>query len=226
MSTVKVAETIKKVQVILQDKTSVRWPEQELLDWFNLAQQDIVNHRPDSKSETLLFECNEGTRQVIPAQALRLIAVQRNEDSGKQVYSVITQVEQDILDQQHEDWHNPSRSADKIQHYTYDDRLPKEFMLFPGAKAGHKIRIAICTAPVFIKIEPGKFDTDDQVIGLDDTYVNPIMDYMLYRAYSKNVDFGQGNLAMAAYQSYANALGIKAQMDRAISPQPEITSSN
>lgn len=220
MSTMKVIDIIDMCQIQLQDATGTRWPETELLKWFNMAQQDIVNHRPDTHAESVLHRCVAGTRQVLPPQALRLIRVLRNESGSKRV---IDMIEQRILDEQRPDWHDDSNPQSEVQHYIYDDRTPKEFMVWPAVVANTEIRMTISTAPAIVSI--ADFKTDTQTLGLDDTYANPIMDFILFRAYSKDVTYaGSPQKAMAAYQSYANALGIKAQMDKAITPQPALQS--
>jgi len=44
-------------------------------------------------------------------------------------------------------------------------------------------------------------------INLDDTYANPLLDYMLYRAYSKDAEqAGNAQRAMAHYQAMADAI--------------------
>lgn len=220
MSTIKVVDIIDMCQIQLQDATGTRWPEQELLTWFNMAQQDIVNHRPDTHAESVVHRCVVGTRQVLPPQALRLIRVLRNEAGSKRV---INMIEQRILDEQRPDWHDDSAPKSEVQHYVYDDRMPKEFLVYPAVVAGTEIRMTISTAPATVVIE--NFETDTQTLGLDDTYANAILDFILFRAYSKDVTYaGSPQNAMAAYQSYANSLGIKAQMDKAITPQPALQS--
>ncbi|MCK7581011.1 MAG: hypothetical protein MZV65_38935 [Chromatiales bacterium] len=51
-------------------------------------------------------------------------------------------------------------------------------------------------------------------IKLDDIYANAILDYVLYRAYSKDAEYA-ANAQRAAlhYQAFTNALGVKTQVD-------------
>ena len=50
MGTLTGANLITRAQDTLQDTTSVRWPEAELLRYINDAQREIVNFRPDASS--------------------------------------------------------------------------------------------------------------------------------------------------------------------------------
>ena len=72
------ANIITRVQDTLQDTTSVRWPEAELLRYINDAQREIVNFRPDSSSKTANMQLATGTLQSLPTEGLRLIKVTRN----------------------------------------------------------------------------------------------------------------------------------------------------
>jgi hypothetical protein len=50
MGTLTGANIISRVQDTLQDTTSVRWPEAELLRYINDAQREIVNFRPEASA--------------------------------------------------------------------------------------------------------------------------------------------------------------------------------
>ena len=59
------------------------------------------------------------------------------------------------------------------------------------------------------------------MISLDDLYANPILDFMLYRAYQKDSEFAGDVQRYSGYlQSFQNALGIKNQVDAGTSPRP------
>ena len=51
MGTLTGANLISRIQDILQDTTSVRWSEAELLRYINDAQREVVNLRPDSAAD-------------------------------------------------------------------------------------------------------------------------------------------------------------------------------
>jgi len=214
MATTQVVSILKNAQTVLQDKTGTRWPLKELLGWYNLAQKAIVNNRPDAHARSISFDCALGTHQVLPADGLRLIKVTRNESGTKKA---ITLIEGRILDDQHIDWHDDSDPQSIVQHYIYDPRVPKEFYVYPAVQAGTSIKLSMSTAPIDVEI--ADFDTDVQTLLLDDMYVNPLLDFVLYRAYSKDIDYaGNQQRAVGHYNSFANALGIKTQSDVAMSP--------
>ena len=69
---------LSRIKDTLQDTTSVRWPEAELLRYINDAQREIVNFRPESSAKTANVQLVTGTKQALPTDGLRLIKVTRN----------------------------------------------------------------------------------------------------------------------------------------------------
>ncbi len=59
-------------------------------------------------------------------------------------------------------------------------------------------------------------------IQIDDVYANALLDYVLYRAYSKDADYaGNAQLAVSHYQAFSNSLGVKKQNE--IEQNPNLT---
>jgi len=215
MATTKVIDILDRAAIILQDNTNVRFPNSELLKFFNDAQKEVVLHRPDATMVNTTFACAAGSKQTLPTQALRLIEVVRNV-GGR----AVTQVERRILDETLPNWHETAAGTNKIEHYVYDPADPKNFYVYPkGASGTHSLEVVYSSAPAEISIS--NFDTDTTVISLDDVYSNCILDYVLYRSYQKDSEFaGNAQRAMMHYQSFANALGVKTQADSATTPVP------
>lgn len=214
MANIKVTSILNNAQTLLKDKVGTRWPLTELLEWFNLGQLVIVGLRPDACTKTETFNTALGTLQQLPAEALRLIEVVRNENGNKKP---VRSIARSVLDDRLTNWHDESAPANEVELFVYDDRSPKEFYVYPAPAANVPLKIVYSIAPAVITIT--NFDTDVQPIGLDDTYAAPLLDYILFRAYSKDTSApANANLAALAQQSFSNALGVKTQVDRAVSP--------
>ena len=220
MATTKVVDILDRAAIILQDNTNVRFPNTELLKFFNDAQKEVVLHRPDAKMVNTTYACVDGSKQTLPSAALRLIEIVRNV-GGR----AITQVQRRILDETLPNWHETAAGTNKIEHFVYDPADPKNFYVYPkGASGTHSLEIVYSSAPSEIAVT--NFATDTQVISLDDVYANCILDYVLYRSYQKDSEFaGNAQRAMMHYQSFANALGVKTQADGATTPMPAMTGS-
>jgi hypothetical protein len=209
MTQVKVKDLIDRVAITLQDRTHVRWPRHDLLAYLNDAQRQIVLHRPDAKTVNTTFECASASKQSLPAGGLRLLAVRRNVGGRS-----ITPVRQDTLDIQLPDWHQEP-ATEGVEHYVYDPMDPKTFYVYPVPDAGHEVEIVFSTAPAEIEVE-----APETLISIDDIYANVIMDYMLFRAYQKDTNYGDTQKATLYLQSFNSALGLKTQVDTALVQRP------
>lgn len=206
MATTKAVDLINRVAVTVQDPTFVRWTQQELLNYLNDAQRQVVLFRPDAKTVNTSFTCAASAKQSLPAEGLRLINVLRNKDGR-----AITKVDRKVLDVQLPNWWETAVDANGVKHFIYDAIDPKNFYLFPKPTAANQIEIVYAISPVDLVIT--NFTTDTQVISIDDIYANAIMDYMMYRAYQKDSEFANLNRSGLYFQAFQNALGIKTQAD-------------
>lgn len=222
MATAKVVDILGRASIILQDNTNVRFPNDELLKFFNDAQKEVVLHRPDANMQNVSFTPIDGSKQTIPTSGLRLIDVVRNVGG----YAV-TQIDRKILDETLPNWHNIAQnSTKKVEHFVFDPSDPKTFYVYPKAVASSdNLEIVYSSAPSDIAISD--FSADTTVISLDDIYANCILDYVLYRSYQKDSEFaGNAQRSMMHYQGFANALGVKTQVDGAITPMPSSPDTN
>ena len=215
MATVKVIDVIDKAEEILQDNSNVRWSQQTLLDYLNDAQREIVLFRPDASTTNASFTLAQTAKQALPSGGLRLLDVYKNLSPNK---TPVTIIERKVLDDQVDDWYSSTGLA--VEHYVYNPVDPKNFYVYPHPSGGgHTIEIIYSSSPSEITIS--NFSSDTHVIGLDDTYANAILDYMLYRAYQKDSEFaGDLQKSSSYYASFQNALGIKTQADAGSQPRP------
>ncbi len=208
MATVTVNTVLLRANTLLNDPSFIRWPKQELLDYFNDASRAIVLVRPDAFCKNVSFSCAAGTKQTLPAEALRLIEVIRNA-SG----TVIRHVPRKALDDSYPDWHSGA-TATKVTAYTYDERDPKTFYLYPGPAAAHSIDVVYSVAPTTKVLTDVENVSTPAVADLDDIYINPLIDFILYRAFSKDSEYAaNGNNAATHYNAFLQQLGDKTAVD-------------
>jgi len=222
VAVVKVVDIIRRVEDVLQDN-NVRWPRVELQNWINESYLSITLLRPDAMSSAGTFTCAVGTRQVLTTQfatALRLLDVTRNlaATSNKKVVRLVAR---SVLDDQRPAWHAETGTVN-IQHFTFDPRQPKEFFVYPPATAAAQLEVVYSDTPGTHALSENDLDPDSgntEVIKLDDIYMSAIIDWVLYRAYSKDAEYGANEArAAAAYQAFNGAIGQKSQVDGAASP--------
>ena len=222
MATVKVVDLVSKVKTLLQDTTSVRWPLLELQTWLNDGYREITNIRPDVNTNTGEFVCVAGARQDLITtfpSALRLVDVVRN-TAVTSTKGAVRLISRKMLDDQRRTWYAETPSV-TIEHFMFDPRVPKEFLVYPPATTAARLEVIYSSVPTehtLTEVQLGNTATAE-VIRIDDSFANVLLDYMLYRAYSKDAEYaGNGSRATAFYAAVQQALTTKAQVDAALQP--------
>jgi len=213
MSNVRVVDIISRVSTIVVDTTKTRWPAEELLDWFNDAVMAVVNRRPDANIANAPFITAPAlSKQTIPADGLRLIDIVYNTVTG----TPIRKAPRNQLDDQVVNWHKSAGNT--VLNYVFDERDPKTFYIYPQPTSASSIEIIYSVAPAPIVITD--FVADSTTLPIDDSYLNPIVDFMLHRAYSKDADYAaNAQRATQHYQVFLSELGEKFQVDGTYNPK-------
>jgi hypothetical protein len=205
---------------ILQDTTSVRWPVEELVRYLNDAQREIILYRPDATIKFVSHSCVAGAKQSLPADGAKLIDVIRNSAAGSNNSSVRL-VPREILDTQIPNWYALTGNISAL-HYTYDPRDPQTFFVYPPATTGTEVDITYSAYPTPVA-EPAAGAQYSDVVGnidVPDIYSNVVLDYVLYRAYSKDSEYaGNAQRAQAHYATFATALNIEVQGTTGVAPK-------
>ena len=212
-------DIIDRAKIVLQDtsSTGTRWQNSELQAWLNDAQYAVVLYRPDAKTVNEEFTpVSESSKQTIPTTGLRLIEVIRN-TAATSTYKAIRLIQRSILDDGVPAWHNATPSVN-TEHFVYDERDPKVFYLFPRPNALSRIEIIYSTVPDKVSIvnadETFTASASSTMISLDDIYANALLDFILYRAYSKDAEFAANAVRSNAHLSaFGSSLGVKTRID-------------
>lgn len=233
MASVKVIDIIERAQTILQDTTATRWKVTELQDWLNDSYREIAQARPDVKTATGTLTCAAGTRQSIATTfptALRLINVIRNMAATSDKRAVRS-IDRRILDDQRRTWHSETGTV-SIEHFMFDPVLPLSFLVYPPATTAAELEVIYSAVPsahtlTEANLTVGNAGESAETINVADSYANVMLDYLLYRAYQKDVDYAaNGQRSVNHLQAVQSALGIKTQVDGATTPAPQVTKSN
>jgi hypothetical protein len=227
--TVTVQSVLDRVQATLQDTTGIRWPVVgELVLFVNDAQREIALLKPDASATTANVQLVTGTRQTIPTAGNRLLALVRNmsdASGGATGGRAIRLVSGEVLDSQTPNWHSASASAGTdaahttvVKHYVYDEQNPRAFYVYPGV-AGNAYAEIIYSANPSTVAQNGNLDVPD-------IFANAVMDYVLFRAYTKDAEFA-GNAARAGthYNLFVNSITGKAQIDIVTSPNSDMVNN-
>lgn len=210
---------IRRVVETLNDTTSVRWPVAELVRYLNDGQREVGTYRPDALVSGATHTLTAGSKQSLPANGLKLMDIVRNAGASQRA---IRMTNRQILDAQIPNWHNLAGSTE-ILHFIYDPRDPLVFYVYPPAAAsGAAVYMIYAGYPAAIT-EPAEGSTYTAVtgnIGIPDIFANSLVDYVLYRAYTKDTEYaGNAARATAHYQAFTNALTVEANATAVASPK-------
>lgn len=190
---------IGKAKLLLQDETSIRWTESELTGWIASALAEIVLMKPNACVKNKSITLTSGSKQSIAAGDIQLIDVIRNVGGG-----AITLVNRNVLDVTIPGWHTSTAGTPK--HWCFDPRDPKTFYVYPPASSG-SVEATVATMPA-------------TVADLDDVYEAPVLDYLMYRAYSKDSEHTANmQRSTSHYQAFVGSLQGKLQGEAVFAPK-------
>lgn len=209
---------ISRAQTALFDPSGVRWPAAELVGHLNDAQRALVTARPDLKSTLQPLALAAGWRQQVPAQALVLMGIPSN-STGKR--KRITKTSQELLEAVAPEWRSVAQSAE-ITHFMFDPLTePRVFLVYPPASASAQVDILYATYPVDVPTPSGP--TAASVTGdidLRDEWAEPLFNYVMFKAYSKDAEFGgNANLAASYMQLFSGAANTQATAAATAAPR-------
>lgn len=203
-------EVMERAAKTLQDPEYVRWTKPEMLEWLSEAQVAIAR-TPGAYSKVNVMQLAEGTKQTLPPDGWCLITVTRNVDEDGMPLTPVRLVTRSLLDAVLPHWHMAYQRP-LVENYTYDDRFPREFFVYPPNDGEGFVEV------VYMGI-PAKVVDVTQEIELDDTFIPAILNYVLYRAFTKESDYSSGTQSAAAYfQAYQSELTAALQVRGQITP--------
>lgn len=207
---------ITQAQATLQDAGGVRWLLPELLGYINAGTREIALQKPNATAETITLPLVTGTKQTLPAGYHRLLSVQRNVGNGR----AITPIVREVLDLQIPGWHNSTTLpfSPTVAHVMDDPFDTSTFYVCPGNEGNGEIEVILSRLPAPIPVPNNQLDIAAYTaeVAVPDIYENALVDYVCYRAFSKDINApGIAQRAQAHYALFQQALGIKSQIEMA-----------
>jgi|FLYM01.1.fsa_nt_gi hypothetical protein len=223
-------EIMERAGILLLDEEFARWTLPELADWINEGVRAIILAKPSAHASTRILSLAEGTWQQVAEVAgepvpLSLIDIRRNlrdTNSPRVGGRIVRAVSRTMLDAQDPYWHDPTRTRyrKEVRHFVFDEENPLEFYVYPGNDGTGVVEAIVSSLPTRLAAsgdenELASYASD---IGLPEPYSVPLLDYVCYRAQSKDDLTGNAGRAAAHYQQFATAIGLKIQVEGATSP--------
>lgn len=224
------ARILKEASILLQDEDFTRWTMAELIGWLNAGVAATILAKPSANSMARVLPLVPGSKQKIEQidggpRPLSLLSIDRNiTAAGPPVIGgrMIKLTSRAILEAADPYWHDPRRSrfTKEAKHYTFDENLPLEFFVYPGNTGEGMVEAVVSAvpAPVVAIGDPAVIASYEGDIGLPEPYAGVVLDYVLFRAFSKDGLEGDMGRGQTHYAQFASAVGLKIQVERATSP--------
>ena len=202
MGTITAGAIITKSALLLYDVNNIKWSRAELLGWLNDAQRHISLTDPTANNVTVAVKLVAGTRQSIPADGWTLMDVYRNMGTtGTTPGRAIRIVSRKALDTFNPNWHSAAQVT-AVREYAYDPDDQLRFWVSPPSDGTGYAEVNYCQVPADIITEP-------TVILINDTFEPMLIDYLLFRANSKDSEFAKIELAEKHWAAFTGAMAIR-----------------
>lgn len=224
-------ELFEKAGILLNDTgefSTRRWPLAELCGWLNDGIAAIILQKPSASSKTVQLPLVRGTLQSIPDEYVSILRPVRNvraASSDRTPRRTITVVPEEQISLLNPAWHDEYsvRYAQQVKHVIFDEVNPRAFYVYPGNDGTGSIEVVLCAEPAKITAtdptKPEDLASYEIELPLDDIYFGVLLDYVIYRARSKDAqESGSAQRAALHYQQFANALGIRINVEANTSP--------
>lgn len=229
----------RKATLLLQDDTNVRWSIPEMAKWINAACRELVVFKPSALTANVAMLLNAGTKQSLigatfkntpdgsaatlsPIQLLEVVRNLGATGTEANAGRAITGIDRKILDVTLPGWHTMA-SRGEVFHFMFDPKDVKTFYVYPRATADPAmcVEVLVSKSPTnALSDEAEELDVNDIDPGIDEVYENVLVDYVLYRAYSKDSDHtANAQRSQWHYQAFLSALGVKLANETRFAPK-------
>lgn len=208
MADLPVNTVVNRASEIVQDTTHVRWPLAEKLGYITDAVREICLYKPDACAKTVTHPLAAGVRQTLPADCFALIAVLSN-GNGEAVRPT-ARAQMDAIAP---GWQTGAASA-TVRHWMFDPQDQNQILVYPPQPSVSPGSLVITYAAAPSEAIAGGSLT------IKDVWLPVIVNYVLFRLYSKDAEYaGNAQLATAYYQAFNAQLVGRTSAEGAADPR-------
>lgn len=172
-----------KVRVLLRD-TDIAvnlWSDSELITWLNEGCLEVARMRPAASSTTTVHQLNAGALQRLPEGSISLLEVICNTSVGVEGRAV-RRTERSDLDNEMPDWRSSTRS-NVVKRYAPSKTDLNTFHVYPPSTGAEGVGLLVVSS-----VEPEWVTALENTFPLDNTYANVVSNYVLFRAFQKQIE--------------------------------------
>lgn len=198
---------VDRVAFVTKDPTFTRHTLAEILLWTQDAIDQVASLHPRAAAIPVTLTLAEGSRQDLRAIDpnrvwMRIYEITCNVVSNKPVGGTVRQIMRSSLDNAVRNWRATAPAAE-VKEYAIDERDPFSFDVYPPVVAGTKV-LALAA------VKPAPFEDEDSMFPLAPGYDIPVVDYVLFRLFSKDAnDPTYAGRASGHLQAFNLAMGVE-----------------
>lgn len=195
----KLKDFLELVSIQLYDDANTNWSEPELLSWLEEGIGSLAAFRPDLFTQTQTIPLQSGALQQTPSTAVRVVRVLGTKETSGGPTRGLTRFNIRSMNAARPDWElDPPGRARQFALVADAD----VFYLYPPQPAqAHHAVVEMVVVPKVPRAADAGFATAE--LDIDQRFHRALVDYVLYRTYSKDADVaGQGQRALAHYQAF------------------------
>jgi hypothetical protein len=214
-STTDAKTIIDKASLLLADASQSFWLLSELLSWLNDGQRDIAVTIPQANIKNSAVQLVAGVKQALPSDGILLMDMPYNLGmAGTVIGTTINHVPKEIMLKRIPGWTTTLPNG-VVKHYVYTANDPLVFYVYPPQPITPRyVELVYSALPALIP--NANVGTK---ITLPDYFQTALLEYILFRAYSKDPENGnQMALGQAHYQLFTTALSAKTAAETKADP--------
>jgi hypothetical protein len=158
---------------VLKDESNIRWTESEFEEWLNAGQFEIVRLLPSAYTEYATLAMVAGSKQTCAGMYFHEAV--RNASGA-----AVSGINSEALDVAYPDWHTQTGAA-AVKFFTRDPREPRVFYVYPPNDGNGSVVVFQTKYPSGTVAVGGNID-------LPDEFADALLNYCLYRAFSKDFE--------------------------------------
>jgi hypothetical protein len=191
-----------------------RVSEDDWIKYLNASIRALILVRPDAGAQTDNVQLTAGVLQALPSTALRMLDITRNMGAdGDTPGKIITPTKRKHIDYSNLLW--PAATGDtEVDNFSYDKENPRIFYVTPPVSS---------SVNVYVEMQVSQLPTavaatgDDP--GINDVFIEPIVQYMLYKAFSADDEDVEFQKAVQYMQNFFNLLQVEIATSGAAGPE-------
>ena len=184
---------------VLSDPDAIRWTPVERELWINDGIRELLGAVPSAYVKHATVRLAPGEVQSVPADCRKLMEIRVSQMQGAYGWKCPRLVSREMLSLVRPAWMNKIGDGD-VREYFYDPGDPERFYVYPPQPdEPGEVELIYQAVPPWVAL--------GDVFPLREDYAMAVLNYVLYRAYSKDAEFaGNAQIALTYYQGFKAAL--------------------